>query len=67
MKSQKPMQKSQRQMSSPSRGTWIEISLLQDDHIYCESSPSRGTWIEMWTLIWTRLPPRVVPLTGDVD
>ena len=33
--------------SSPSRGTWIEMSTGRSRSSGAKSSPSRGTWIEM--------------------
>ena len=53
--------------SSPSRGTWIEITLP----VLCSrpdvSSPSRGTWIEIMGGNAKAAAELVVPLTGDVD
>ena len=37
-----------RSLSSPSRGTWIEIcTRFHVNNHLCKSSPSRGTWIEI--------------------
>ena len=50
-------------LSSPSRGTWIEISRRRTDSPPAWSSPSRGTWIEICALgnsvkVVYRRPPR---------
>ena len=34
-------------MSSPTRGTWIEILKGETDGYHRTSSPTRGTWIEI--------------------
>ena len=54
--------------SSPSRGTWIEIEIIEASiRRGMLSSPSRGTWIEIIHRKNIALFLRVVPLTGDVD
>ena len=54
-------------MSSPTRGTWIEIEKQPDRNFIPRSSPTRGTWIEIETPARVRGCPNVVPHTGDVD
>ena len=56
-------------MSSPSRGTWIEIGYQEAWAEYrYKSSPSRGTWIEILKCLDAPVSLEdVVPLAGDVD
>ena len=54
-------------MSSPIRGTWIEISRPAGGSLHRRSSPIRGTWIEILLLSWPPPAACVVPHTGDVD
>ena len=54
-------------VSSPARGTWVEIQLDSVGKVVvCVSSPARGTWVEMATLTPNPVNTGVVSRTGDV-
>ena len=54
-------------MSSPARGTWIEMRAALARLGVNLSSPARGTWIEMGALKLATKAVSVVPRKGDVD
>ena len=54
-------------MSSPARGTWIEIAVPCFLWQLPLSSPARGTWIEISTISTDSGGISVVPRKGDVD
>ena len=54
--------------SPPSRGAWIEISIVAWIIYDVPSSPpSRGAWIEMSATCWKTPIIAVAPLAGGVD
>ena len=53
-------------LSSPARGTWVEILQMEDGRLSEMSSPARGTWVEMAVFLANRLHDTVVSRTGDV-
>ena len=53
--------------SPPSRGAWIEISLILLAHLTCLSPPSRGAWIEIVHPGIGGGGSNVAPLAGGVD
>ena len=54
-------------VSSPARGTWIEIAKTCGNYGRNASSPARGTWIEIQNNCIPDELIDVVPRTGDVD
>ena len=56
-----------RWLSSPIRGTWIEIQRRARAVAAARSSPIRGTWIEIVFSDNTSEIRNIVPHTGDVD
>ena len=54
-------------LSSPARGTWIEIFIRRESPGKEKSSPARGTWIEIFLKKIADKATWVVPRKGDVD
>ena len=54
-------------MSPPSRGAWIEISIIKLFDKLLSSPPSRGAWIEILRQVVICILTGVAPLAGGVD
>ena len=54
-------------LSSPTRGMWIEIGYSPPSGLYFGSSPTRGMWIEIRQCCAIRRKSSVIPHAGDVD